>query len=254
MYQCDIQSWRPKTSGKSSLLLLGITKGTGKTKSTACAGEYLFSRNICVPAELRVLSSLLPAVYHLLGKHCRCAFNCAVQKIAVLPDVNKYLKDLCSSGEDALTLHRALDTQLDELAAAAAGKKSAVLDGFLPALDKVAGLGNIARRSRQVLPCALHWTCRVSLSLCRESHASTLRSSSLAGCCRHGVLCEDAGVHDVYTGVCVALHEEYVACTGEVRSHKAMFASFPLTAATVTLCTQERPSAVAYMLHSSLLV
>ena len=38
--------------------------------------------------------------------------------------------------------------------------------------------------------------------------------------------------------VCTALHEEYVACTGKVRNHKALFASFPLTAATLNVCIQ----------------
>lgn len=39
-------------------------------------------------------------------------------------------------------------------------------------------------------------------------------------------------------GVCAALHKEYVAYTGKVRNHKAMFASFALAAAdTAAVCT-----------------
>ena len=74
--------------------------------------------------------------------------------MALMPGVKQYLKQLCSSGDGALTLHRALDKQLDELTAASQAKKAAVLDGFMAALDKVAGLCNMTRRDRQNHLCA----------------------------------------------------------------------------------------------------
>ena len=86
-----------------------------------------------------------------------------------MPGLHTYLKQLCSNGDDALTLHRALARQLDELAAGATAKKAVVLDDFLAALDKVDGLRNLAQRNRQDLLCALRWTCHMSLSLCRDS-------------------------------------------------------------------------------------
>ena len=127
------------------------------------------SQNIPVSAELRVLSSPRLAIYHLLGEHRRCAFNSAVQLIAVMPGLKKYLEQLCNNGDDALTLHRALVKQLDKLAVATAAKKGAMLDEFLAVLDKVDGLCNIAQRSRQDLLCALYWTCHMFLSLGRKS-------------------------------------------------------------------------------------
>ena len=53
-----------------------------------------------------------------------------------------------SSGDGALTLHRALDKQLEELAAASETKKVAMLDDVLAALDKVADHSEMAQRSR----------------------------------------------------------------------------------------------------------
>ena len=126
-------------------------------------------------AELRVLSSTLSAIYILLGEYRRCAFNSAVQLMALMPGVRKYLKQLCSSGDDALKLHRALDKQLDELAAAIEAKKVALLDGFMSALDKVAGLCNMAQRNRQDHLCALQSTCPELLSLCRDFSYSNRR-------------------------------------------------------------------------------
>ena len=70
--------------------------------------------------------------------------------MASMPGISKHLKQLCSSGGGALTVHGALDKQLDELAAATETKKVAMLDanGFLAALDKMAGLSKMAHRSR----------------------------------------------------------------------------------------------------------
>ena len=138
--------------GSPGLLRCGTTNRTRQTLCTAYTGEHLLSRNIHTSAELRVLSSPLP--FHLLGEHRRCAFNSAVQLMARMPDISKYLKKLCSSDCDALTLHRALDKQLDGLAAAIEAKKVAFLDELMSALDKVAGLRNFAQRSRQDLLCA----------------------------------------------------------------------------------------------------
>ena len=122
-------------------------------------------------AELRVLSSILLISLSGSGEHCRCGFNSAVQLIAVLPDVRAYLNQLCRSCDGSLMLHRALEKQLAELAAAYAADEVASLDGFLSALDKVAGLPSfLAKRSaRQDLSSALQGTCQVSLSLCRSS-------------------------------------------------------------------------------------
>ena len=89
----------------------------------------------------------------------------------------------------------------------------------------------------------------MSLSLCRD-----FQYSDLAGCCRRGVLIEHVGVQEVLVKVCAALHEEYITCTGKVRNHKAIAASFPLTAATVTVCIQRCPFAVVSMLYTSLLM
>ena len=83
----------------------------------------------------------------MLGRYRRCAFNSAVQLMALMPGISKHLKQLCSSGADALTLHKALDKQLDELATAAETKKPAMLDGFLAAMDKVAGLSEMVQRT-----------------------------------------------------------------------------------------------------------
>ena len=154
--------------GSPGLLRFGTTKWPGQTHCTACTGEHLHSRNIHISAELRVLSSPLPAIYNLLGEYRRCAFNSVVQLMALMPGVNHYLKQLCSSGGDALTLHKALNKQLDELAAATEAKKVAVLDSFMSALDKVAGLSGITQRNRQDLLFALQGTCPEFLSLCRD--------------------------------------------------------------------------------------
>ena len=72
-----------------------------------------------------------------------------------MPGIEKYLKQLCSSDDAALPLHRALDKQLDELAATTEAKKVAVLEGVMSALDKMAGLCNMAQRKRQDHVCAL---------------------------------------------------------------------------------------------------
>ena len=92
-----------------------------------------------------------------------------------MPGVEKYLKQLCSSGDDALPLHRGLDKQLDELAAATEAKNVAVLDGFMSALDKMAGLCNMARRNRQDLVCAFQGTCpELSCPCAGISHVPTV--------------------------------------------------------------------------------
>ena len=151
-----------------------------------------------------------------------------------MPGISKYLKKLCSSDGDALTLHRALDKQLDELAAATEAKKVPVLDDLLSALDKVAGLCKFAQRSRQDLlcapaacPCPCAWMFNIT---------ATPDLTELG--CRHGVLFEPVGVQEVLINLCVALHEENIAYTGKVRIYKAMVALIPSTAATTTVRIQ----------------
>ena len=109
--------------------------------------------------------------------------------MSLRPGVDKYLKQLCISDDDALTLHRALDKQLDELAATTEAKKVAVLDGFMSALDKMAGLCNMAQQNRQDHVCALQGTC----CSCRDLSYPTVVESDQAGCCRREQLFEHVG-------------------------------------------------------------
>ena len=68
------------------------------------------------------------------------------------------------------------------------------------------------------------------------------------------MLTEHVRVQDVLINVCTALHEDYVACTGQVRNHKALFASYPLTAATLNVCIQDCRSADVSILHTRLVM
>lgn len=154
MYQPGTRNWRvlPRMPGSLGLFPSGTTKTTVPQPSTVCTGEWLLSRNIhiwCISAELRVLSFPFPSISHSLGERRRCAFNSAVQMIALMPGVRQYLKQLCSRcdiNEAPLPLHRALYKQLEELAVALVAHKPTTLETLLKALDKSPDLCNMAQR------------------------------------------------------------------------------------------------------------
>ena len=130
--------------GSLGLFPSGTTGTTIPHPSIVCTGEWLLSQNIHTSAELRVLSFPFPSISHSLGGHRRCAFNSAIQIIAVMPDVRDYLKQLCSAA--TLPLHKALSKQLEDLATALAARKVATLDRFMTALDEIPGLKSMAQR------------------------------------------------------------------------------------------------------------
>ena len=78
---------------------------------------------------------------------CRCAFNTAVQVIAVMPRIKDYLKQLSQSCGNALPLHTALRKQLEELAAAGSSRQVAFIKPFMEAMDSVDTLAAMSKRN-----------------------------------------------------------------------------------------------------------